>query len=46
MVRYSEELIDNKINTSFMMFRSEEVQPQNIVKKFIPFDSTSTGTEK
>ena len=37
-----EQLVDSKINTSFMMFRSPEAQPQNIVSKFIPFESTGT----
>ena len=38
-----EELVDNKINTSFMMFRSEDVVPENVVSKFIPFNEESTG---
>ena len=38
-----EQLVDNKINTSFMMFRAEEVKPESVVNKFIPFDGT-TGT--
>ena len=38
-----EEQVENKINTSFMMFRAEEVKPESVVKKFIPFDGT-TGT--
>ena len=36
-----EELVDNKINTSFAMFKADtslEVSPDNIVNKFIPFD--------
>ena len=33
-----EELVENKINTSFMMFRSEEVKPESVVTKFIPFE--------
>ena len=42
-----EQLVDNKINTSFRMFHSEELPKQNIVNKFIPFDSdnNSTGTD-
>ena len=36
-----EELVDNKINTSFMMFKSEDVVPENVVSKFIPFDGDS-----
>ena len=38
-----EKLVDNKINTSFMMFRSEEVAPESVVNKFIPFDGTATN---
>ena len=38
-----EELVDNKINTSFMMFRAEDVKQESIVNKFIPFDSTGTN---
>ena len=37
-----EQLVDNKINTSFMMFRAEEVKPESVVNKFIPFDGTGT----
>ena len=33
-----EELIDNKINTSFMMFKSDDIVQENVVNKFIPFD--------
>ena len=42
-----EQLVDNKINTSFRMFHSEELPKQNIVNKFIQFDSdnNSTGTD-
>ena len=38
-----EKLVENKINTSFMTFRSEEVVPESIVKKFIPFEGTGTN---
>ena len=41
-----EELVDNKINTSFAMFKTDtnmEVSTGSIVNKFIPFDGT-TGT--
>ena len=38
-----EQLVENKINTSFMMFRSEEIQPESVVNKFIPFDGTGTN---
>ena len=37
-----EQIVDNKINNSFKMFKTEEIQPESIVKKFIPFDSTGT----
>ena len=37
-----EKLVENKINTSFMTFRSEEVVQESIVKKFIPFEGTGT----
>ena len=39
-----EELVDNKINTSFAMFKTDanlEVSTDNIVNKFIPFEDTS-----
>ena len=38
-----EQLVENKINTSFMLFRSEEVTPNSVVNKFIPFDDTGTS---
>lgn len=31
-----EQLIENKINTSFNIFRSEDVIKESVVKKFIP----------
>ena len=37
-----EQLVENKINTSFMMFRAEDVEQESVVNKFIPFDSTGT----
>ena len=37
-----ERLIDNKINTSFNLFRTEDVVKESVVKKFIPFESTGT----
>ena len=40
-----EELVDNKINTSFMMFKAEptmEVSNESIVNNFIPFDDGGT----
>ena len=33
-----EELIENKINTSFMMFKSEDIIQESVVSKFIPFE--------
>ena len=38
-----EEQIDNKINTSFMTFKTEGVEQQSIVNKFIPFDGNNTS---
>ena len=37
-----EKVIENKINTSFMMFRADDVAQESIVNKFIPFDGTGT----
>jgi len=37
-----EQMVENKINTSFMLFRTEEVGQESIVNKFIPFDGTGT----
>ena len=39
-----EELVDTKINTSFMMFKTDpsiEVSTENIVNKFIPFEDNN-----
>ena len=39
-----EELVDNKINTSFTMFRTETpIQTESIVNKFIPFDDNANA---
>ena len=38
-----EELVENKINTSFNLFKTEDVIKPSIVKKFIPFDETGTS---
>ena len=38
-----EKLVDSKINTSFMTFRSEEIGKESIVNKFIPYDGTGTA---
>ena len=37
-----ERLIENKINTSFNLFRTDDVVKQSVVKKFIPFEGTGT----
>ena len=37
-----EKLVENKINTSFMTFRADNVQQESIVNKFIPFEGTGT----
>ena len=38
-----EQLVENKINTSYMMFRADDIAPQeSVVNKFIPFDGTGT----
>ncbi len=41
-----EELVDNKINTSFAMFKTDtnlEISTENIVNKFIPFDGNTSS---
>lgn len=42
-----EELVDSKINNSFMLFRSNDVIKDSVVEKFIPFDggNVSDATE-
>ena len=41
-----EEQIENKINTSFMTFRTDVLEEQqSIVNKFIPFDGNNESTE-
>ena len=37
-----EKLVENKINTSFMTFRADNIQQESIVNKFIPFEGTGT----
>ena len=37
-----EQLVENKINTSYMMFRADDVTQESVVNKFIPFDGTGT----
>ena len=39
-----EELVDNKINNSFITFKAVDTVKEDIVKKFIPFEGT-TGTD-
>lgn len=41
-----EELVDSKINNSFMFFRGNEMVKDNVVEKFIPFDDKKTGTSE
>lgn len=38
-----EEIVENKINTSFNLFKTEDIVKENIVKKFIPFEGTVTS---
>ena len=38
-----EELVDNKINNSFLMFKADDTAKQSVVNKFIPFDGTGTS---
>lgn len=37
-----EELVDNKINNSFLMFKADDTAKQSIVNKFIPFDGATS----
>ena len=37
-----EQLVENKINTSYKMFRADEIGTESVVNKFIPFDGTGT----
>ena len=37
-----EELVDNKINNSFLMFKADDTAKQNVVSKFIPFDGATS----
>ena len=41
-----EKLVENKINTSYMMFRADNVEQESVVNKFIPFDGTGTEEQK
>ena len=43
-----EELVDNKINTSFAMFKTDadiSVEAGSIVNKFIPFDDGTSSSQ-
>lgn len=37
-----EEMVENKINTSFNLFKSEDIMQNNVVQKFIPFEGTNS----
>ena len=37
-----EQLVENKINTSYKMFRADGIGTESVVNKFIPFDGTGT----
>ena len=37
-----EQMVESKINTSFMTFRADDVQKDSIVNKFIPFNANGT----
>ena len=39
-----EEIVDNKINNSFLTFRAADTQKESVVSKFIPFDAGSENT--
>ena len=39
-----EELVDSKINNSFMLFRSNNEEQENVVEKFIPFNGNVTAS--
>jgi CarD family transcriptional regulator len=41
-----EQQIENKINTSFMTFRADNIEVNSIVNKFIPFDSSNSSSTK
>ena len=38
-----EEIVDNKINNSFITFRAADTVKESVVSKFIPFDGGSTS---
>lgn len=39
-----EQIVENKINNSFMLFRANDNIKESVVQKFIPFDSTGTAS--
>ena len=41
-----EELIESKINNSFMLFRGNDQIKESVVEKFIPFDGAATAHNK
>ena len=40
-----EELVDSKINSSFMLFRNNNEEQKNVVEKFIPFKGNTTTSD-
>jgi len=38
-----EEIVETKINTSFNLFKTEDIVKESVVKKFIPFEATGTS---
>ena len=38
-----EEIVETKINTSFNLFKTEDIVKESIVKKFIPLEATGTS---
>lgn len=39
-----EQLVENKINTSFKTFKANDIIEESVVKKFIPFEGTSESS--
>ena len=39
-----EQLVENKINTSFKTFKANDIVEESVVKKFIPFEGTSESS--
>ncbi len=40
-----EQMVENKINTSFMTFRADDISKESVVNKFIPFNANGTDGE-